>query len=656
MIKRLFITSICSLVAMPIFAKEKALNLIPYPNNVRLQSSTDKFIIDRDVSIKNDENNLNFCAEFLSTKLNISQKIQNKTKIINLKIDKSFTKKNSYKLTIGKNSINIIGSDDAGVFYGIQTLLQMLQIDKSGSFKKELPLISVEDAPRFEFRSFMLDSSRHFQKISKIKELLDNLASLKMNYFHWHLVDDQGWRFEVKKYPKLTQIGGFLAKDHKMERAGFYTQEELREVVNYAKKRNIIIIPEIDVPGHSKALLKSIPELLCDVAKNEEDTGSTICVTKEKTYQVLDDIFKELIDVFEPPYVHIGGDEVAGDIWNKCSSCSSKIKRNNFKKTFKLEKIFLDNVAQIIKKHGSRAIVWGEHLDKGGIPKDSHIQGWRCSWGGKRQDFVAAKASIEGNFKVINSLGDYAYFDYRNHPGGSKPSWVPVLPLERVYKFPVIPVGLTDAQAKNIIGGECTMWTEYVISEDINKMIFPRILAFAEQMWSNENIKDYDSFLNRLAVIKQFYERQGVEFAKPHKVVDIKQKTAAKITTSMGIYKTYVPEYMLDSNDVTWYVSKKIPEIGDYFTVEFDHYKNLSSLSIYADFEYMHDFAKAKQYDKFGIVKISADGVNFKQIGRFEDGVFEMTFPTKEKVKAIKVIVTEKQQSNMVISEVNFTE
>ncbi len=187
-------------------------------------------------------------------------------------------------------------------------------------------------------------------------------------------------------------------------------------------------------------------------------------------------------------------------------------------------------------------------------------------------------------------------------------------------------------------------------------MMFPRILAFSEQMWTPQKNKNYDNFMKRLKIIKLYFQRQGIEFAKPNTVANIPQKTTAKFDSSMGIYKTYVPQYMFDSNDVTWYVTKNIPDVGDYVKIEFSHFKYLSSLSVYADSDYMHDFAKEKPYDQFGILEISTDGVNFKQCGRFSQGVVEVKFPTKEKVKTIRIKITEKQKSNLVISEVDFTE
>ena len=310
------------------------LNLIPYPSQVSSFDADENFSLGADsfINCSGDEQ-LEFAASFLSQKLNLSIKNISSKGNINLTINKNLKEKEGYKLNITAGGISIVGNSKAGVFYGVQTLLQLYSLDINGKYdiSKKLPLVKIVDLPRFEYRSFMLDSSRHFQNIATIKRLIDNLAAVKMNYFHWHLVDDQGWRFEVKKYPQLTQKGAFLAKDHMMERAGFYTQEELREVVAYAKQRNIIIIPELDVPGHSNALLEAFAAVRCKTKEKKEKLGSTICVSNEETYKVLDDVYKELIDVFQPPFVHIGRDEVKGDIWEKCEYDSAIMKKNNFK-------------------------------------------------------------------------------------------------------------------------------------------------------------------------------------------------------------------------------------------------------------------------------------------------------------------------------------
>lgn|GEM_PF-275180 len=424
-----------------------------------------------------------------------------------------------YFLKIEPNSIQITGSE-RGMFYGIQSLQQLFPINFNGEAR--IPSASIRDAPRFRYRGMHLDVSRHFMPVEFIKKYIRLISRYKYNFFHWHLTDDQGWRIEIKKYPLLTKIGSkrretvigwgrpYAGDNTPVE--GFYTQEEIREIVEYAKERYVTIIPEIDLPGHSSAALASYPSLGC--TKNYPYKVQTtwggfpdiFCPT-EFTFQFLEDVLTEVIDLFpDSPYVHLGGDEVKLDSWRRSRFVQDLKRANKLSSEREVQRWFVERVARFANSKGKNVVVWDEMVDFG-LPPNATVMYWRDSEAARRNTVdarrtvtnavVAAKAKHE----VIMTPDTYTYFD---HPQGDEKSarlsfYSTSTLLEKVYSFEPVPAGLNQEEAKYIIGGQGCIWTELSKSpENVEYMVFPRAIALAEVLWSKRENRDFRGFSRRL--------------------------------------------------------------------------------------------------------------------------------------------------------------
>ena len=476
-------------------------------------------------------------AEFLSDyilqntgiKLPVATKSQQNSTIV-LAVRKDASKSaESYSLTVAENRISIIGASEAAVFYGIQTLRKSISV-KDGAIT--LPSVEINDSPRFEYRGMMLDVARHTYSVSFIKKYIDILALHNINIFHWHLTDDQGWRIEIKKYPKLTQIGS-----HRNETVigrnsgtydgkpydGYFTQEEVKEIVAYAKERYITIIPEIDLPGHMQAALASYPQLGCtggpyEVAKEWGVFEDVLCIGKPETMQFITDVLDEVIKLFPAKYIHIGGDECPKVRWEQCPRCQAKIKElgiigNERHKTEHYLQSYVTEYAEIfLNKHGRKLIGWDEILE-GKLAPNATVMSWQGVTGG----IEAAKL----NHDVIMSPTTHAYFDYYQSKDTDKEPFGigGYLPLKLVYSFePIDSNALNKEQQKHIIGVQANLWSEYITSsEHAEYMILPRLAALCEVQWTVPENKNFSKFLNRLALLTQQYERLGYNYRYPVK-------------------------------------------------------------------------------------------------------------------------------------------
>lgn len=431
----------------------------------------------------------------------------------------------SYGLAITPRGIQIAGSA-IGQFYALQTLMQLIPVD----FKDEakLPAVSITDEPRFGYRGMHLDVSRHFFPVEFVKKYIDLMAQYKFNRFHWHLTDDQGWRVEIKKYPKLTEIGGFrkeTVKDRNLEPyigdntpyGGFYTQEQIRDVVAYAKARHIITIPEIELPGHSSAALAAYPELGCktDYQYKAQTTWGIFkevyCPT-DKTFQFMEDVLTEVIRLFpDSPYIHIGGDEVLKDHWKESAYVQELKKRENLKDEHEVQSYFVRRIEKFINSKGKKIIGWDEILE-GGLAPNATVMSWRGEKGG----IEAAKSKHD----VIMTPSSNLYFDY----GQGDPAYEPLnignyLPLETVYSYNPHSKELTEDEKKYVIGAQANVWTEYMKTpEKIEYMVFPRILALSEVVWSPLENKNYADFQKRLQSHFLRLDKQNVNYRIPEPV------------------------------------------------------------------------------------------------------------------------------------------
>jgi hexosaminidase len=399
-----------------------------------------------------------------------------------------------YIIKIQPKGIEISASAHAGVLYAIQTLNQILdQTWKEKEFI--LPCMVIRDEPAFPYRGFMLDASRHFQPVATVRNVLDYMLSMKLNVFHWHLSDDQGWRVQSLKHPELNIHGSFMNDSDRVQTNGFYTIGEINEIISYAAERNIKIIPECDIPGHSLAILTAFPQLRCPYKPG----SNAFCAGNPKTYEIMKDIFGELVDIFKPEYIHIGGDERQKDLWNKCDLCLARMKAVGVKNENDLQNKMLIEISDFIHSKGVKTIAWAENLD-GGIAQGQIIQSWRL-----RDE---AYKSIKLGHQVINSDNGETYLDYPENAqdAKSKPSWMLILSVEKVYNFNIIPSGLTRDEEKMVLGSECPLWTEQITTDKIYPQIKDRLEAHAEKCWTPKELKNYTDFNNRLMILHDYFK------------------------------------------------------------------------------------------------------------------------------------------------------
>jgi hexosaminidase len=425
-----------------------------------------------------------------------------------------------YRLSIGPKNIRVSGRS-AGLFYGMQSLTQLLPLGPHSSI--ELPGLEITDYPRFVYRGVLLDVGRHFFPVTYLKNYLDLLAQYKINIFHWHLTDDQGWRIEIKRYPKLTEIGSRPSQFMKASdlesypsdeppNGGYYSQDQIKEIVAYAKSRFITVIPEIEMPGHSQAAVAAYPELSCAFTQSgangaSEVPGHIFC-PKPGTFTFLENVLSEVISLFPGPYIHIGGDEVPKDEWRQSSEAQAIIRREGLKNEDELQSFFVKHVQRFIKAKGKRMIGWDEIL-QGGLAADAVVMSWRGESGGIQ--------AVQQKHQAIMTPTDYCYLDYnQGDPKREPPSIGGYLPLAKVYSYDPVPKEVTSKDQKYILGVQGNVWTEYISTADhLEYMLFPRLFALSEVAWSSPEGKNYDDFRRRLPYQLDRLERQGVNYRIP---------------------------------------------------------------------------------------------------------------------------------------------
>lgn len=419
-----------------------------------------------------------------------------------------------YELGIKASHINLDASSPAGLFYGLQTLWQLLPPaferfvlpatsnqpeEKDMAFQTSvlsLPVVNIVDKPRFRWRGMHLDCSRHFFPKEWIMKWLDVAASYKLNTFHWHLTDDQGWRIEIKKYPRLTEIGAWRREtmEDGQPYGGFYTQEEIREIVAYARRRFITVVPEIEMPGHCQAALAAHPELSCSggpfkVATEWGVMNDVFCAGSDETFTFLENVLTEVIDLFPGEFIHIGGDEVPKIRWQNCVRCQARIKAEGLKDENELQSYFIKRIETFLNSRGKRLIGWDEILE-GGLAPRATVMSWRGTLGG----ITAARAGHD----VIMSPTSHCYFDYYQGQVDEPRAIGGFLPLEKVYFFEPVPPELKPEEAIHILGAQGNLWTEYIKTpQHAEYMLFPRLLALAEVVWSPKT-KNWPDFQSRL--------------------------------------------------------------------------------------------------------------------------------------------------------------
>ena len=511
-------------------------NVVPLPQSVQLQQG-EPFVLNGDVQILAGEG-LQQEAAFLQTylkdltdlTLSIAQKRTKKVSYIELAVSPKVTETEGYVLTINKKGISILGGSPAGVFYGIQTLRKALSTD---NLTKCLTPCEVKDAPRFSWRGMHLDCSRHFFPVSFVKKFIDLLALHNMNIFHWHLTDDQGWRLEIKSWPRLIEVGSKRSGtiigtnsdlDDHVPYGGYYTQAEAREIVAYAAQRHITVVPEIDMPGHMLAALASYPELGCtggpyQVGHYWGVYTDVLCVANPKVYQFVEDVLKEVMDIFPSEVIHIGGDETPTEKWQQCPKCqtlsrtlgsttsSSEAFSPLTSKVSPLQTYFTKRVFDFLTSKGRRALGWDEILD--GSPQDAMIMSWRGTEPG-------AKAATTGH-DVVMSPTTHCYFDYQQVEDTQfEPSRCGgFIPIERVYSLDPAPDSLSVEARSHILGTQANLWAEYMTNEQmVEYQALPRMSALAEVQWTQPGRKNYQAFLQRLTRFTNILEQYHYTYAK----------------------------------------------------------------------------------------------------------------------------------------------
>ncbi|RLJ72941.1 beta-N-acetylhexosaminidase [Pedobacter alluvionis] len=529
------------------------INIIPQPVSIKLDQKAQPFKIDITTSFYADfgaNSSIIFLDEYLNKYYNLKLKwfknldIKRKN-MINVIIDKGVSNANQYQLKIDQNTITITAGSDTAAFYGIQSLIQLLPTSKSTSLN--IPAVEITDYPRFDYRGMHLDVSRHFFDVAFVKQYIDYLALHKMNYFHWHLTDDHGWRIEIKKYPKLTEIGAWrngsiiglwpgkgnenikyqvLPKEVKItpkdgvlktdgiKHGGYYTQEQIKEVVDYAAKRYITIIPEIEMPAHSMALLAAYPELGTEPNKKYEvaetwgmmNKYNNVLQASDTTFKFLENVLTEVMDLFPSPYIHIGGDE-ASKIWWKKSDVSQEImKANGLKNESELQSYFIRRMEKFVNSKGKTIIGWNEIL-QGGLAPNAVVM----SWQGEKGGIEAAKQQ----HKVIMTPEIKMYFNHAQFVKEDSLTANKFSPLINVYNYEPVPAELSTEQAKYIWGAQGCLWSEYITNPaKVQYQLFPRLDALSEILWSPKEKRNYPDFQKRLKTQFKRYDLMGITYSK----------------------------------------------------------------------------------------------------------------------------------------------
>lgn len=429
-----------------------------------------------------------------------------------------------YRLESETEGITILSGTHAGLFYGIQTLRQLIL--PAGI----VPVVHIEDEPRFGYRGMHLDVGRHMFPVSFIKKYIDLLATYKFNRFHWHLTEDQGWRIEILKYPRLTEVGAYrreTAVEKNFEPlgeyigdgqpyGGFFTQDEVREVVEYARQRHVTIIPEIEMPGHSVAALAAYPELACTPGPFEVSTywgvRDDIYCPSERTFEFLEDVLTEVMELFPGEYIHIGGDEAPRVRWEQSALAQEVIRREGLADEDELQSYFIRRIERFLLDHGRRLIGWDEIL-QGGLAPEATVMSWRGMAGG-------IDAARQGH-DVIMTPGSHLYFDHYQGSRELEPLAIGGFsPLEKVYSFDPVPDELSAEEARHILGAQANVWTEYMKTSDyVEYMVAPRILALAEVVWSPREIRNWEGFVARLPRQYVLLEEMGINYRRPAETV-----------------------------------------------------------------------------------------------------------------------------------------
>ncbi|MBT8288113.1 MAG: family 20 glycosylhydrolase [Bacteroidia bacterium] len=522
------------------------ITLIPRPNV--LTQVEGRFVVDKNTALMSDPELMpaaNFLTDYIFFGSGVRLDFKSKGQSISFLKDDQIDPEEGYRLDVKPDGIIIAAKNAKGAFYAVQTLRQLMTEKLENANLKAaaiaVPCVSISDSPRFKYRGMHLDVGRHFFPVEFIKKYIDALALLKFNTFHWHLTEDQGWRVEIKSYPKLNEVASFRNEtlighyNDQPQRfddtvyGGYYTQDEIREIVAYAQKRFITIIPEIEMPGHSQSVIAAYPELGCtgesvDVA-TKWGVFETIYCSKEETFEFLETVLDEVMGLFPSTYIHIGGDEAPKTNWEKCAACQKRIRDENLKDEHELQAYFISRIEKYLNQNNRQIIGWDEILE-GGLAPNATVMSWRGIGG-------AVKAA-KMNHDVILSPTSHCYFDYYQSESQDEPLAIGgFLPLRKVYDFEPIPEELNEAETQFVLGAQGNVWTEYMReAKQVEYMVFPRILAMSEVVWSAKDLKNYSDFVSR---VERFHNRlKALDINYANHLFEINGQI--KFTDGMGFY------------------------------------------------------------------------------------------------------------------------
>lgn len=553
--------------AASVSAAEADYNVVPLPQSVTVDAAQKPFALGSDtrvVTTKALDREGDFLREYISQLPKAGAK-----GTIELKQGLLSDNPEAYRITVTPKKITIEGASAAGVFYGVQTLRKSLPADLSAPV--EMPAGEVNDAPRFAYRGAHLDVVRHFFNADEVKTFIDMLALHNINKFHWHLTDDQGWRIEIKKYPRLTEIGskragtligryGAGTEIDSIPVEGYYTQDRIRDIIAYAADRHIEIIPEIDLPSHMMAALASYPELGCtggpyEVLCTWAGYKDVLCPGKDTTMKFIGDVLSEVMELFPSKFIHIGGDECPKDRWKECPDCQARIAELGIVATdeasaeTQLQGYVTRYAAEVARRHGKSIIGWDEILECDDIPQDAVVMSWRGTDG-------AVKGTAR-NHRVIQTPNDYLYFDYyQSDDMKAEPLAIGgYVPVRRVYSFEPFTDEMTDAQKALVMGPQANLWTEYVPTfSHLQYMELPRIAALSEVQWTAPEKKNYHDFKCRMPRLIAAYEREGYNYARHIFDTDISfrpDRSTGALSMSASVYPGTTVRYTLDGSQPT---------------------------------------------------------------------------------------------------------
>lgn len=567
-----------------------------------------------------------------------------------------------YRMEVTPKAIRIIGKDAAGAWYGTRTLVQLLPAPDKKITKADIPDLRITDQPRFGWRGMMLDSGRYFIPVADVKSFIDWLAFHKLNVLHWHLSEDQGWRIEIKKYPKLTEIGAYRSSSPPYgDRNGsdgkrygdFYTQEQIKEVVAYATARHVNIVPEIDMPGHMAAAIAAYPELgNNDIANYNPKVFSvwgvhpyTLAPT-EQVFQFVDDVFTEICALFPSTYIHMGGDEAPKTQWEQSPRVQKLMKEKSMKNGHDVQSYFVKRVEKILESKGRKLIGWDE-IREGGLSPKATVMSWRGEEGGI--------ASAKEGHDVVMCPGEFMYFDKYQSPTQSElakgieyEAIGGFLPISKVYSYDPVPTVLTEKEAKHILGVQANLWSEYFKDfKKIEYFAFPRIAALAEVAWTPKADKNYADFLKRLDGVMKFYDAAGVKHGEVFAPAEKKTKDGSTIETSLNTHGENWAVLAFDGRADTFFWSGRELRKDDHFTL---HLK--SPLAKDSTVSVATGSPDAKSADRLqkGVLEASGDGSSWVTVATFENG--KATGKAPKGTRQIRLRATAPQANWLIIPEI----